>query len=265
MLGVGHGLLEFLVNLPLPSVALSGLPQAASPKAAIGEAAAMGVRGVQLDAARLGFRPRELDRSARRDLAASLRREELALSGLDLWIPPHHFTETDRADRAIGATVAALELAAELAGLADGAPVVALTLPSDLDPGTRATLDAAAAGAGATLADHAWPAVGVSTEGAIKPGLDPAAVILAGGDPVSAAGAHGPDLASARVTDLSARGACPAGDRSGRLDLDAYLLSLAVAGTVRHAVIDPRGLAEPIEGVRLALERWPAGLTLPNS
>ena len=38
---------------------------------------------VQLSAAQAGLRPRELDRSARRDLLATLRRRELAVAGID--------------------------------------------------------------------------------------------------------------------------------------------------------------------------------------
>ncbi|MEM7756054.1 MAG: hypothetical protein AAF297_10510, partial [Planctomycetota bacterium] len=172
--------------------------------------------------------------------------------------------EGGRADRAVGATVSALDLAAEIAGLVEGTPVVAVTLPGELDAGVRATLDAASAGCGAILADHAWPAITPGTQRGLRPGLDPAAVILAGDDPTAAAGAHGRDLASARVADLSARGPCAAGDRAGRLDLDSYLIALAVAGTIRHAVIDPRGLADPEAGVRTVLERWPASFTFPH-
>ncbi|MEM7756072.1 MAG: hypothetical protein AAF297_10600, partial [Planctomycetota bacterium] len=88
------------MNVPLPSVAVSALPALPASKAAIGAVSAMGARAIQLDATRAGLRPRDLERSARRDLAATMRREELAFSGVDLWIPPHHFVDPDRADRA---------------------------------------------------------------------------------------------------------------------------------------------------------------------
>jgi hypothetical protein len=259
---------------PTLSLALSALPEqagapwAGSPRRAFAYASSRGVRSVQLDATRSPFRPRELDRSARRDLAASLKRDELELSGLDLWIPPHHFSDAAHADRAVGATGAALQMARELADLVGSpAAVVSCTLPAELEPATIAALDAAAQGAGAVLADHAWPigegAADPATPG-VRPGLDPATVILAGGDPVQAAGAHGALVASALVTDLSARGACTPGDRGGRLDLDAYAVSLGVAGTVRYAVFDPRGLPDIDAAVRAVVERWPTGLAFPG-
>src|SRR5690606_13026801 len=72
----------------------------AGPRAPIEAAAKAGFRAVALDASAAGLRPRDLDRSARRDLAALLRRLELAFAGLDLWIPPEHFASPEHADRA---------------------------------------------------------------------------------------------------------------------------------------------------------------------
>ncbi len=242
-------------------------PWAQGPRRAIEWVGSIGYRAVQLDAAAPGVRARELDRSARRDLAATLRRAELALSGLDLWIPGHHFIDTKHADRAIGAVVGALELAAELAGLVEGStPVVCVELPKDLGDGVRGALDGAALSQGAVLADHAWPVRDEVKEGAgeagLRVGLNPAAVLLAGGDPVGAAGALGERLASARVMDLSARGASIPGEREGKLDLDAYAAALAVGGRVAHPVFDPHGLHDVAGAAELVLERWPSMLRL---
>ncbi len=246
-------------------------PWAKGPKRAIEWVGSIGYRAVQLDAAAPGVRARELDRSARRDLAATLRRAELALSGLDLWIPGHHFLEAKHADRAVGAVVGALELAAELAGLVDGSTaVVCVELPRELGDGVRGALEAAALGQGAVLADHAWPlgegpageSVGEGGESGVRVGLNPAAVLLSGGDPVGAAGALGGRLASARVMDLSARGACVPGEREGKLDLEGYAAALAVGGRVAHPVFDPHGLHDVAGAAGVVLERWPGQLVL---
>ena len=85
-----------------------------------------GVRGVQLSATQPGLRPRTLDGAARRELRARLKRLELTLSGLDLWIPPEHFTEPANVDRATAAAEAAVVLAADL-----GRVPVSMTLPAD--------------------------------------------------------------------------------------------------------------------------------------
>jgi len=250
------------VNLPLASLALSAFPASGSPRSDIAAAAEHGVRAAQLDAARPGFRPRGLDRSARRDLAASLRRAELEFSGLDLWIPPHHFTSPEHTDRAVAATISALELAAELAALCPGSALVAVTLPPEADPGLRRDLDAAAALAGATLADHAWPPSEPVESRGLVPGIDAAAVILAGDDPVAAVGRGG--FKSARIADLSARGPCVPGDPAGRLDVAAFVLTSAVAGDARHLVIDPRGLSSPADAVPAALAIWPDPVSFPD-
>ena len=61
------------------------MPGAAA--AALERLAAAGVRRVQLSASQVTLRPRELDRSGRRDLLILLRRLELSAGGLDAWVP----------------------------------------------------------------------------------------------------------------------------------------------------------------------------------
>lgn len=217
-----------------------------------------GIRGVQIDAAAAGVRPRELDRSGRRDLAALLRRSELACSGLDLFIPPEHFVQAHRIDRAVSAVAESLELAAELSTLAAGAVVtrmrsavlpVCLILPGETPASVRQTLAGHAERVGVRIADHAWPvheqAAGESQSLAV--GLDPATLLLAQQDPAQVVAQLGARVASARLTDV-ARGIGAArvapGSPSGRLDVLAYRVALATSTALQHVVIDLRGVAD---------------------
>ena len=84
-----------------------------------GFVASHGVRSIQLDVTMPEVRPRDLDRSGRRDLAALLRRCGLSISGLDLFIPPEHFSDAASEERAVGAAGHASGMLAELAGLVD--------------------------------------------------------------------------------------------------------------------------------------------------
>ncbi|CAN5743312.1 hypothetical protein BH11PLA1_BH11PLA1_06940 [soil metagenome] len=77
----------------------------------------LGLGGVTLDATRAGLRARELDRSARREVAALLRRNALTLAAVDAFVPPAHFADPATQERATSAVLAAIELAAELGGL----------------------------------------------------------------------------------------------------------------------------------------------------
>lgn len=233
-----------------------------------------GFRAVQLDARVPGVRARDLDRSARRDLAATIRRADLTCSGLDLWIPPEHFADGAHADRAVAATLGAIELAADLASLSSGsivtaaAPrsgshaVVSLTLPGDALPDVLSAVVEKAGDRQVRIADHAWPARAENTQWSdvIGIGLDPAAIMLAAEDPSSAASRLGSRVFSARLSDLS-RGVPGAevvvgagvrvapGSRRGRLDVLAYLVALTTAGYHRPVIADLRGVADQAEGV----------------
>ena len=224
------------------------------PRAAIEWVASLGYRAVQLDAATKGFRPRELDRSARRDLASVLRKKELALSGLDLFIPPDHFTDPAHIDRAVAAVRSTIELVAELAALVpafNSAPIpcVSLTLPADLADDTRDELAAHAERTGAQLADHAvqnQTDTSLSTAHALGVGIDPATLILAGFDPVQAVATSGTHLFAARLTD-AAHGARIAPDSPGsQLDQTAYAAALHVVGYIRPLIVDLRNIPSPV-------------------
>lgn len=266
------------VSLPL-SLALAGLDAAsigrtvatrpddrgAEVRAMLTWARSIGAAAVQLNAATPGVRPRDLDRSARRDLAATLRREGLACSGLDLWIPPEHFTDAARADRAVASVRGAIDLAADLAALAGGSVVsarparpgvVSLLLPAEAPADLLAAITERAEARGVLLADHHWPPRDSSSP-VLLLGIDPVAILAAREDPAAAAARLAPRAASARVADLSPGIGPTPGSRvelgRGRLDVFAYIVSLAAAGYTGSAVIDVRGLRDPAHAAAAAM------------
>ncbi len=234
-----------------------------NPQRAFAMLRALGARGAQLSATQPGMRPRELGASARRDLVATLARNELVASGFDAWIPPAHFTDPAHAERAIDAAIAACELAGEL-----GRVPVTIELPAlpDDDATARArraeavaAVAAAADRHGVRIADACggldapWPPIGASIDaaGSLAQGSDPAADL-------ARAGARG---VSVRISDLSRTGMrVPPGDPGGRLDLLALRVAIELTGTTGLPVIDARQWAEPMEGVGRALAAWGAAV-----
>jgi sugar phosphate isomerase/epimerase len=247
------------------SIACSGLPRtpgapwASGTREAIAWARSMGARAVQLDVSAHGVLPREMDRSARRDLAAYLRRQGLAFSGADLWIPPEHFVDAAKIDRALSAVVSALEFVSEV-----GAEVgpegqsagrhVALMLPAEIGADSLHHLTTTAARVGCELADFARPAKALTAQAGswIGYGVDPAAILIAGGDVISeVVSAIGAPMA-ARLSDASAFGRVAIGD--GRLDVTGYEAVLEAKGFAGVLVLDVRGVMEPQRAVRAGLE-----------
>jgi sugar phosphate isomerase/epimerase len=228
-----------------------GVPM--DPRAAVEWAAGLGYRAVQLDGAASGVRARDLDRSGRRDLAALLRRLQLGFSGLDLWIPAAHFVDAGNAGRAVDATVQALELAADLARLvgSDGA-VVSISLAEKVPGAVIEALSAAADRVGARVADHQWPARSVESGSLVGVGIDPAALLAAGADPVAEVSRLSAAPIAARLSDLGPGGRVAAG--SGKLDVLAYQVVLATKGYVRAAVVDLRGVREQENAARNAIQ-----------
>ena len=223
-----------------------GLPWSGGAKAALRWGAGLGFRSVALDG--MGVRARDFDRSARRDLAATLRRLELALAGIDLWIPPGHFADLAHADRAVAAVVGALGLVGELRDLDAGiAPVVSIALPGDVDAGTVSALRAAGEGVDVALADHSCP-----PNDSLGVGLDPATVIFGGGDPVARAAALGDRLVAARLSDADGAGRAVPGET---LDLLAYRATLEIA-RIRTVTLDLRGLPEQQAAAQRAKQNW---------
>lgn len=256
--------------LPRPplSLSLAGLDRdparpwsGGGARGAIEWAASVGFRQVQLDGAMPGVRARELDRSGRRDLAALLRRLELAPSGLDLWIPPEHFLDPLRVDRAVAATVGAMELAADLAALAGGGGrgVVSVLLPENLPAEVLEGLVSKAEGIGARLADHRFPPRELAADGRgpIGVGVDPAAVLMAGADPAAVVSRAGAALVSARLSDASTVGRVGPGAREGRLDELSYVVALGTAGYERSLVLDLRGVGDQEGAMRGVLGAEP--------
>ncbi|MFG0326980.1 MAG: hypothetical protein ACF8SC_06915 [Phycisphaerales bacterium JB037] len=248
-------------TLPL-SLALAGLelePAMRVPvRAGVERAQRSGLRWVQLDAASREVRARDLDRSARRDLAGVLRRGEVSCSGLDLWIPPEHFARTETVDRAVSAVVEAISLASDLGSLlSPEARRVSIELPGDAPEGLRRELGSAGERRGVAVCDHSMP-VEENTLAApgLVAGIDPARALIAGGDPAALASrlASGGLLGSARLSDLSGAGRVAPG--SGRLDVLSYRMMLETSGHHAPVVLDLLQVRAPIEAIGDAASAW---------
>ncbi|MHC4446208.1 MAG: sugar phosphate isomerase/epimerase family protein [Planctomycetota bacterium] len=278
-------------DLPLaPTLA----PLGDSPRPALDALAERGFRHVQLSATLPGLRPRELGRSGRRDLAATLRRKALAVSGIDIWIPPDHFVDPAQVDRALAAVLETVELASVL-----GRCPVSLTLPS---PGEDATefggvvesLTDHAMRHGVDVADHAVAVsslhdlgIGIDPAASLGQGQDPARQVAAyaprlisarlwlhdlgigidpaaslghGQDPARQVAAHAPRLISARLCDLLRSGLRgPVGDgEEARLDVLAYRVALTTAAYSRPVVVDARQWPDPLRGLEQTRDVWSA-------
>lgn len=222
-----------------------------------------GYRALHFNAAAPEIRPRDLSRSARRDLAAHARRAELASSGVDLWIPKSHFTDPAYADRAASALLDAVGLAADLAELTDGKRLLSTALPAQGADQIKDALAAHAMDIGVIVADHTYPwPDDLDGIGPVQIGIDPAAVILAGDSPpkaVSMASAAAA-LASVRLCDLAASGRVVAGE--GSLDELAFRVAVATANYDGPLIVDIRNLPpgeEPggqLHTVRLLYEAY---------
>lgn len=240
------------------SLSLAGWqpPGQGAVRAQLAQVAHAGVRTIQLDAAMPTLRPRDLDRSARRDLAALLRREELDLSGADLWIPANHYTTPAHQDRAVHACAQAMELLADLASLnAQASGVLAIRLDGQTPIGVLDALAATSDATGVRIADCAWPPADPADRPAlIGVGLDPAALLAAGTDPVQAVGPLASRLVSARLSDLADGLRIEPG--TGQLDLPAYRAALSIARGVGHVVLDLRQVVDQPGTLTRTLSRW---------
>lgn len=237
---------------------MSGLDptRARNPRDLIADIADAAFHAICLDATHPGLRPRELDRSARRDLAALLRRSGLTPAGIDCLIPPAHLLAPEHQDRALSALASACELAADLASLTQ-TPVADLTLESpqgDIPEEIIRELAERSLRLDVRLADlnptRDDPRLGIA--------IDPAACLLARVDPAQRAIRAGNRLVSARLSDIDAAGRIAPLADAGRLDTLAYLVALRTVGYKRPIVVDLRGVRDPLTRAPETLAAWPS-------
>jgi sugar phosphate isomerase/epimerase len=245
-----------VAQLLAPTIA----PLSAAPTRVFDRLRSLGFRGVQLGATQAGTRPRDLDRSARRDLVATLRRREMIVAGLDAWIPPSHLRQPAHVDRAMAALLDTIALAEDL-----GRCPVSLTLPPAPAEGEADEIEAVATAlarraerSGVALADHAVPDV---VRDSIGVGVDPPAWLAHGDDPAAVVARVAPRLVSARLCDLLTTGERgPIGDEHGaRLDTVAYRAALSVAPRPVPVVVDARQWADPWSGLQRTALVWGLG------
>ncbi|MCC5830294.1 MAG: TIM barrel protein [Phycisphaeraceae bacterium] len=225
----------------------------------------LGYRAVQIDATFPATRPRELSKQARRDLAGFCRRREIEIAGLDAFIPVKHFLNKAYVDQAMAATLAALEMAADLGHLP-----VSLGLPAPLleqDGGLVGELINQADRTGARLAIHLeeQPDLLASflercDHPGIGAGFSPAHALAAGNDPMVAMGRLGRHVLVGRLCDLSTSVAgsgvrCTLGE--GDLDVATYRLGLDMAEQrIGPVILDLDGLSDPWRGAEVAPKVW---------
>lgn len=202
--------------------------------------ASAGARSLILDAVHPELRARDLGRSARRDLAATIRRAELAWQGIDAFVPAAHLAAAETSDRALSAVLGAIELAGELRamGLCES-PVVALDLPDDPQPGVVSAIAAAAERLGVVAACPKEGHAGLSRT------IDLDALAEVGADVVVPL--------SARST-AQVRWGGPRIER--RVDLLSVTGALAVRGTPCGIALDLSKSADPTQALPAALSAW---------
>ena len=244
------------VPLSLSLVGLGSTTESAGARRLIEHAAKLGPRAIRLDASLAGLRARDLDRSARRDLASLLRRLGVGFGGIDLWIPPEHFADPSRSERAVDAVRSAIDLCAELASL-DGRPAgrtLSITLGADSDA-AASEVSIAAARATVRIVDHGPDAENrAGPDSPFSAGVDPASLLLRSLDPVQEVARLGNRVASPRLSDTDGISRVTPGH--GRLDLLSYHASLIVSGVATDAVLDARGLQSPDAQLREAIDAW---------
>lgn len=235
-----------MVPMHLPrAISLAGLrteaetPWGGSPRDLLQGVAKIGARGVVLDVTAVGFRPRELDASARRDVIGVIRRLGMECCGLDAFIPPAHFNDRLHVDRAVGAAMQAIEMAAELTRHSGKAIPVCVEFPTDAGDDVIARLCDFSMKCGVVLADCSWP----SRDRQPIPdwGVDPATIITSGANPIDVVIGSKRSIAVARMSDMASTGRCAPG--AGKLDPLGYEVALVTAGYSASLILDVRGIA----------------------
>jgi sugar phosphate isomerase/epimerase len=232
------------------------------PRQGLAVASRLGFRSVCLSAAQPGLRPRELDRSARRGLLGELRRLELDCSCIDLLLPREHYQQPQHVDRALSATVQAIELAADL-----GARSIFLRLPpvTDAEEPDELTreLAAVASASPVRVCDTTLDGPGMTAhrsgwELPVDVGMDTAAWLSEGRDPLAGIVELGPRLAGVRLVDLDGNGSRVPLVLGRRLDLDSIRTGLETGGFEGAVVLDASGWQDPVNGLLQDLQAWRA-------
>lgn len=229
-------------------------------RTALGRLAGARFTAVQIDATLAGLRPRELNTRARKDLLALIARHGMRLAGIDLFLPRRHYLDSAYIDRAMAATLAAIELAADL-----GRVPLSLALPvAGMTEDARGALVEAADGHSVSLAVHGegqWEALSQWVEAVDLPALgmaiDPATLLAQQVDPVALIHQHAKRLRVARLSDQAANsvGRCDVGQ--GDLDVSAYRIAVDLAtARLGPVVLDLRGLANPLAAASVARDAW---------
>ncbi|MCH2162304.1 MAG: hypothetical protein MK085_10580, partial [Phycisphaerales bacterium] len=237
------------------SITLAALHE--DPRAGLQVARELGCRGIHVSAAAAGTRPGDLDDSARRDLMAAARRHELEIVGIDAWARVEDLLDPSRVDAAIAATMAAINLAADM-----GRVPVSIRLPESGDPVAEEAVKAIAAAGdrlGVPVLDHSAPIV--ERPVGMQVGIDPPTWYAAGLDPMDGLSEGSGRLGSIRLADLSPEGMrVPPGGSEGRLDLVAFILTARVMGFEGLALIDARNWAGPRADLFAAIQRTLVGV-----
>lgn len=221
------------------------------PRAALSRLGQAGYGFVQLSATMPTMRPRELDRSARRDLRARLSRCGLRVAGVDLWIPPEHYLASAHCDRAIGAVLQAIELAADL-----GRVSLSLKLPPGLDDRALHAIRQQADTCSVSMADHG------EADNDLDTGVDPAELLAADGPGPALVVCRSTRLIAARFSDSNGSQRVTPG--TGLLDAEAYQVALLTARSLHAVVLDLRELVDPWTAAEQARSIWRA-TGLPDS
>jgi len=191
-----------------------------------------------------------------------LRRTELELAGIDLWIPAEHFVDDEKSGRAMETLQQTVVLATELARLAGGRsrPLVSVTLPAAMPDSDRRSINGLGERHGALIADHTPDApegMGSDVAGLVI-GVDPASCLMGGVDPEQRVRLSG----AIRLTDANPSGRCVVGSAGCRLDLTAYAGACLTSGQ-RWIVTDAWGIEDGDKAIGTAVATWRSAVQLP--
>lgn len=231
------------------------------PREGLAWLSSIGIRATAFSATDPLTRPRDLDRSARRDLVAIMSRLELRCACVDCFLPTAHFLDAAQVDRATAAAIDAIEFAAEIATLEGriGGGTVVLSVPTTKDKLAQDALDAISA-----TAQHQGVHVAVPTCDAslvFQPflvALDPAQILANNQDPLTIALASSRRIGAVRIVDLLRSGSRgPIGEpQEAQLDCRGFASGCRAAGFEGEFVVDLRQWHDPRGGLLATLSRW---------